>query len=45
MKEKADANGDGRVTKEEAMKALGSVKNRVDLWDIICTTNAKNPYK
>lgn len=45
MKESADANGDGRVTKEEAMKALGSVKNRVDLWDIICTTNAKNPYK
>ena len=45
MKENADANGDGRVTKEEAMKALGSVKNRVDLWDIICTTNAKNPYK
>lgn len=45
MKEKADANGDGHVTKEEAMKALGSVKNRVDLWDIICTTNAKNPYK
>ena len=45
MKEKADANGDGRVTKEEAMKALGSVKNRVDLWDIICTTSAKNPYK
>ena len=45
MKEKADANGNGRVTKEEAMKALGSVKNRVDLWDIICTTSAKNPYK
>lgn len=45
MKEKADANGNGRVTKEEAMKALGSVNNRVDLWDIICTTNAKNPYK
>lgn len=45
MKEKADANGDGRVTKEEAMKALGSVKNRVDLWDIICTTSAKNPYR
>ena len=45
MKEKADANGDGRVTKEEAMKVLGSVKNRVDLWDIICTTSAKNPYK
>ena len=45
MKEKADANGDVRVTKEEAMKALGSVKNRVDLWDIICTTSAKNPYK
>lgn len=45
MKENADANGDGRVTKEEAMKALGSVKNRVDLWDIICTTGAKNPYK
>ena len=45
MKEKADANGNGRVTKEEAMKALSSVKNRVDLWDIICTTSAKNPYK
>ena len=44
-KEKADANGDGRVTKEEAMKALGGVKNRVDLWDIICTTSAKNPYQ
>lgn len=45
MKENADANGDGRVTKDEAMKALIGVKNRVDLWDIICTTNAKNPYK
>lgn len=45
MKDKADANGNGRVSKAEASAALAGQKNRADLWDIICTTNAKNPYK
>ena len=45
IKGKADANGNGTVTKDEAMQALAGQKNRADLWDIICTTNAKNPYK
>lgn len=45
MKRGADLNRNGSVTKDEAEKALGGVKNRVDLWDLICTTSAKNPYK
>lgn len=45
LKDKADANGNGRVSKAEASAALAGQKNRADLWDIICTTNAKNPYK
>lgn len=45
LKDKADANGNGRVSKAEASAALAGQENRADLWDIICTTNAKNPYK
>jgi hypothetical protein len=45
MKDRADANGNGRVSKAEASAALTGQENRADLWDIICTTNAKNPYK
>lgn len=45
MKDRADANGNGRVSKAEASAALAGKENRADLWDIICTTNAKNPYK
>lgn len=45
MKDKADADGNGRVSKAEASAALAGQENRADLWDIICTTNAKNPYK
>lgn len=45
MKDRADANGNGRVSKAEASAALAGQENRADLWDIICTTNAKNPYK
>ena len=45
MKRGADLNGNGSVTKDEAKKALSGVKNRADLWDIICTTSAKNPYR
>lgn len=45
LKNKADANGNGRVSKAEASAALAGQENRADLWDIICTTNAKNPYK
>ena len=45
MKDRADADGNGRVSKAEASAALASQENRADLWDIICTTNAKNPYK
>lgn len=45
MKRGADLNGNGSVTKDEAEKALSGVKNRVDLWDLICTTSAKNPYQ
>ena len=45
MKRGADRNGDGTVTKDEAMAALGGRQNRVDLWDLICSTSAKNPYK
>lgn len=45
MKDRADADGNGRVSKAEASAALADQENRADLWDIICTTNAKNPYK
>ena len=45
MKRGADLNGNGSVTKDEAEKALRGAKNRVDLWDLICTTSAKNPYQ
>lgn len=45
MKDRADTNGNGRVSKAEASAALAGQENRADLWDIICTTNAKNPYK
>lgn len=44
MKRGADRNGNGTVTKDEAMAALGGRQNRVDLWDLICSTSAKNPY-
>lgn len=45
MKDRADADGNGRVSKAEASAALAGQERRADLWDIICTTNAKNPYK
>lgn len=45
MKDRADADGNGRVSKAEASAALSGQEHRADLWDIICTTNAKNPYK
>lgn len=45
LKESADTDGTGRVSKAEASAALAGQENRADLWDIICTTNAKNPYK
>ncbi len=44
MKRNADKDGSGSVTKSEAMAALQGKQNRVDLWDLICTTSAKNPY-
>lgn len=45
MKDKADTNGNGTISKAEASAALAGQEHRADLWDIICTTNAKNPYK
>ena len=45
LKESADTNGNGTISKAEASTALAGQENRADLWDIICTTNAKNPYK
>ena len=45
MKDRADADGNGKVNKAEASAALAGQEHRADLWDIICTTNAKNPYK
>lgn len=45
LKESADTNGNGTISKAEARAALAGQENRADLWDIICTTNAKNPYK
>ena len=45
LKASADADGNGTISKAEASAALAGQENRADLWDIICTTNAKNPYK
>lgn len=45
LKESADTNGNGTISKTEASAALAGQEHRADLWDIICTTNAKNPYK
>lgn len=45
LKTSADTDGNGTVSKAEASAALAGQENRADLWDIICTTNAKNPYK
>lgn len=45
LKESADTNGNGTISKAEASAALSGQEHRADLWDIICTTNAKNPYK
>lgn len=45
LKESADTNGNGTISKAESSAALAGQENRADLWDIICTTNAKNPYK
>lgn len=45
MKNSADTNDNGTISKAEASAALAGQENRADLWDIICTTNAKNPYK
>lgn len=45
LKESADTDGNGTISKAEASAALAGQDNRADLWDIICTTNAKNPYK
>ena len=45
LKESADTNGNGTISKAEASAALAGQENRADLWNIICTTNAKNPYK
>lgn len=43
LKESADTNGNGTISKAEASAALAGQEHRADLWDIICTTNAKNP--
>jgi hypothetical protein len=47
VKLKTGANTDGKsgVNKEEAIAALNNHPKRVDLWDIINTTGANNPYK
>ncbi len=45
LKASADTDGNGTVSKAEASAALAGKERRADLWDIICTTNAKNPYK
>ena len=45
LKENADTDGNGTISKAEASAALSGQEHRADLWDIICTTNAKNPYK
>ncbi len=45
LKDKADADGNGKVSKAEASAALAGQENRADLWSLLCTTGAKNPYK
>lgn len=45
LKASADTNGNGRVSKAEASAALAGQENRADLWDLLCNTGAKNPYK
>lgn len=45
LKASADTDGNGTISKAEASAALAGQENRADLWDIICTTNAKDPYK
>ena len=45
LKDKADADGNGKVNKAEASAALAGQENRADLWSLLCTTGAKNPYK
>ena len=45
LKDKADVDGNGKVSKAEASAALAGQENRADLWSLLCTTGAKNPYK
>ena len=45
LEDKADADGNGKVSKAEASAALAGQENRADLWSLLCTTGAKNPYK
>ena len=45
LKDKADTDGNGKVSKAEASAALAGQENRADLWSLLCTTGAKNPYK
>lgn len=45
LKASADTDGNGRVSKAEASAALAGQENRADLWSLLCTTGAKNPYK
>lgn len=45
LKESADTNGNGTISKAEASAALAGQENRADLWSLLCTTGAKNPYK
>ena len=45
LKDKADADGNGKVSKAEASAALAGQENRADLWSLLCTTGAKNPDK
>ena len=44
-KNKANTDGKTGVNKEEAMAFLKNNPKRADLWDIINTTGANNPYK
>ena len=45
LKESADTDGNGTISKAEASAALAGQENRADLWSLLCTTGAKNPYK
>ena len=45
LKESADTNGNGTISKAEASAALAGQENRADLWSLLCTTGAKNPYR